>query len=132
MKNYIAFGDAALQAVTDLEARKREANQELHLLTQNLQTLENSTTAGSGAYAVSELIPADTDVTGSIAANVAAGALELTLEVTNSCVLRGAVLFAEQVFQGESLFVHADVPRRTLVVPLQPQKAEPIDILVKV
>jgi Ciliary BBSome complex subunit 2, C-terminal len=167
------------QVLADLEARKREATQELHLLSQNLEAESLASTTSTGD--VHDLIPADTDVAASIAPNADAGRLELTLRTSNATVVKGAVLFAEQVscqtppacacgsvhlaascacclqlglaqaqmstwrdfqlccslvldaqvFEGESLFVHADAPRGTLVVPLAPQKNDPIDMLVK-
>jgi hypothetical protein len=114
--------------VLDLESRRREHAQELHLLCQNLRDdpVTECTTQ------VHSVIPADTDVTGSLNTNVDKCQLDLVLKTNNTCVIKGAIIFAEHVFQGESLFVHLDEPKSQVVVPIKPQQNDPIDMLIKV
>lgn len=115
-----------LQVLAELEQRKRELSQEGHLLGQSLRA------EGAAAAAIHDVIPPDTDVSHAIAADADASALQLVLETNNACVIKGAVLFAEQLFEGESLFVHAARPGTRLVVPLSPLTDKPVDMLLKV
>lgn len=77
-------------------------------------------------------VPSDTEVSGSLHTNVDDLSLDLVLSTQQGCVIKGAVLFAEHVFQGESLFCHSGDPKNKLVVPLRPKTNNAIDMLVKV
>lgn len=111
-----------------MESKKREHALELHLLTQNLK--EDAVTAA--ATPVHSVIPADTDVSGSLHTNVEELSLDLVLTTNNACVIKGAILFAEHVFEGESLFFHPDEPKSRTAISLRPRTNNAIDMLVKV
>ena len=123
-----ACGRAArwLQVLADLQQRKRELSQESHLLGQSLRA------EGAAAAAIHDVVPPDTAIAHALSADPAAMALELMLETNNACVIKGVVLFAEQLFDGESLFVPAARPARRLAVRLSPQTDKPVDMLLKV
>lgn len=117
-----------MQVLQAVEQKKREYAQELQLVNQNLR----DEAAGSAATAVGDLIPADTNVSGKIEPNCQELCIELQLQTNNHCVIKGAVIFAEHLFPGESSFVHPEYPETSLVIPLRPTKDCAIEMLVKV
>lgn len=117
-----------MQMLQSLEQKKRETAQELQLVNQNLR----HEAGGTAGMAVSDLIPPDTDVSGVLEPNFQALCLELRLKTNNHCVIKGAIVFAEHLFAGESMFVHPAHADTTLLVPLKPVKDCSIEMLIKV
>lgn len=114
--------------IQSIEQKKRECAQELQLVNQNLR----DEAAGATSTAVGDLIPADTNVAGEIQANCKELCLELQLKTNNHCVIKGVIVFAEHLFQGESTFVQPEHPKTALVIPLRPIKDCSIEMLIKV
>lgn len=117
-----------MQVLQAVEQKKRENAQELQLVNQNLR----DEAAGSAATVVGDLIPADTSISYKIDPNCPELCLDLQLQTNNHCVIKGAIIFAEHLFQGESYFVHPESPETKLVIPLRPIKDCAIEMLVKV
>lgn len=60
--------------------------------------------------ALSNLIPSNTKISTTVTVNASKACCDLVLATNNSqTVIRGAVLFGEQIFDGESLFVYPKV-----------------------
>eukprot|EP00892_Ulva_mutabilis_P010274 jgi/Ulvmu1/7619/UM038_0044.1 len=116
------------QVLQSLEQKKRETAQELQLVNQNLR----DEAAGAAGVAVSDVIPAETDVSGVLEPNRKALCLDLRLKTNNRCVIKGAIVFAEHLFPGESTFVHPEQAETTLSIPLKPKKDCAIEMLIKV
>ena len=117
-----------MQMLQSLEQKKRETAQELQMLNQNLR----DEASGAAGVAVSDLIPADTDVSGVLQPNCQALCLDLRLKTNNHCVIKGAIVFAEHLFSGESTFVHPGKADKKLDIPLKPEKDCAIEMLIKV
>lgn len=58
----------------------------------------------------SNIIPTDTRVDSFIAINKDTSSCDLVLRTNNSSVIRGVVVFGEQIFDEESLFVYPRAP----------------------
>lgn len=58
--------------------------------------------------------------------------ISLVLLTTSSALIRGAVVFAEKMFEGESSFVLPRQPSTKIQVPLRPLEDTPIHMLAKV
>lgn len=82
--------------------------------------------------AIHGMIPPDTVVQHRVEIDMNAMELQMVLETNNSCVIKGAIIFAEQVFEGESMFVHPERPSTKLVVPITPTTTNAVDMLIKV
>jgi Ciliary BBSome complex subunit 2, C-terminal len=114
--------------IRDLRQKKAEYNQELYLLNQNLKARQ----AAGDANMLNDVVPTDTEVVAVVRVNKAARGLELFVSTNNACVIKGCILFAEQVFDGESMFVHPQNPEQTLSVPICPANDTAVDMLIKV
>jgi Bardet-Biedl syndrome 2 protein len=114
------------QVLGELEQKRRELNQESHLLMDSLRAEPKDTAAIHG------MIPPDTVVQHRVEIDMNAMELQMVLETNNSCVIKGAIIFAEQVFEGESMFVHPERPSTKLVVPITPTTTNAVDMLIKV
>jgi hypothetical protein len=112
--------------LAELEQKKRELNQENLLLSDSLKA-EPADTA-----AIHDMIPADTAVQHTVEIDQDMMELHLVLECNNSCIIKGAIIFAEQVFEGESMFVHPERPSSRLVVPITAATNSAVDMLIKV
>ncbi|KAG2486168.1 hypothetical protein HYH03_015132 [Edaphochlamys debaryana] len=79
------------------------------------------------------VIPPDTRVDSYIAVNREAGTCDLVLRTSNEqAVIRGVVVFGEQIFEQESLFVYPRNPDMQLAVPLKPLKDVAVVLMIKV
>uniref|UniRef100_A0A383WCU1 Bardet-Biedl syndrome 2 protein homolog n=1 Tax=Tetradesmus obliquus TaxID=3088 RepID=A0A383WCU1_TETOB len=90
---------------------------------------------GAGSLAagdIASMIPPDTRVDSCIALNKVTLSCELTLRTNNASVIKAALIFGEQVFQGESLFVRPPQPSSSLTVQLAPARDTPVMLLMKV
>jgi Ciliary BBSome complex subunit 2, C-terminal len=114
--------------ILDLRQKKAEYTQEVHLLNQNLSGAQ---TAGNSVI-LHDVLPPDTDVSAVVQTDQAGQGLELVLSTNNECVIKGCVVFAEQMFDGESLFVHPEDPTSAMRIPVCPSKDTAVDMLVKV
>ncbi|KIZ00360.1 putative Bardet-Biedl syndrome 2 protein like protein [Monoraphidium neglectum] len=86
---------------------------------------------GGAAAAAAAALPPDTRVDSAITINKASLVCELTLSTTNDSVIKAAMIFGEQVFEGESLLSVPAEPERTLTVPLAPARDAPVVLMIK-
>nr|BCL66158.1 Bardet-Biedl syndrome 2 protein [Volvox reticuliferus] len=113
-------------AVAELAQRKQELMYELASYT-NMRHSKDATTERNS------LIPPDTRVDSYIAINKEAASCDLVLRTSNdAAVIRGAVVFGEQIFEQESLFVFPKKPETSLAVPLKPLKDVAVVLMIKV
>eukprot|EP00899_Mesostigma_viride_P018346 jgi/Mesvir1/26512/Mv16169-RA.1 len=117
--------DSALQA---LNQRKQELMYELRSYEQNMK-LAGQQGPGDDAAA---LIPSRTRVTTMLEVNRAKSCVELVLATNNETMIKGAVIFAEQIFEDESFVKHLKEPASTVRVGLRPLKDVCVDMLIKV
>uniref|UniRef100_A0A7S3GBK3 Bardet-Biedl syndrome 2 protein homolog n=1 Tax=Palpitomonas bilix TaxID=652834 RepID=A0A7S3GBK3_9EUKA len=78
------------------------------------------------------IVPSDTRVSYSWNLNQEEKCVELKISTTNNAMIRTVVIFAEQLFEGESFVIHATNPSNTVNVPLRPSKDLSTDLFVKV
>nr|ADI46967.1 LOW QUALITY PROTEIN: BBS2m [Volvox carteri f. nagariensis] len=121
-------------AVAELAQRKQELMYELASYSIMRQNKEVPVRAGEGlGWMRNSLIPADTRVDSYIAINKEAASCDLVLRTSNdSAVIRGVVVFGEQIFEEESLFVCPKKPETSLAVPLKPLKDVAVVLMIKV
>ncbi|KAF6253535.1 BBS2m [Scenedesmus sp. NREL 46B-D3] len=143
-------GDISMQqqALIDLAQKKQELIYELSSYQQQQQQQQPQGMAvalgiaAGGAAAggasssiagdIASMIPPDTRVDSCIALNKGALSCELILRTNNATVIKAAIIFGEQVFQGESLFVRPPQPSSSLTVQLAPARDTPVMLLMKV
>ncbi|KXZ53986.1 hypothetical protein GPECTOR_5g1 [Gonium pectorale] len=114
-------------AVAELAQRKQELMYELASYS-NMRQQARDTPTDRGS-----LIPSDTRVDSYIAINKEAASCDLVLRTSNdSSVIRGVVVFGEQIFDEESLFVYPKNPDTSLAVPLKPLKDVSVVLMIKV
>jgi hypothetical protein len=53
-----------------------------------------------------QVVPTSTKVCTTLELNVQQGCCELVVATNNDCVIRGVIVFAEQLFESESLFAY--------------------------
>ena len=85
-----------------------------------------------GDEIIEGVIPPDTKIDSFTEQDLDNHCAYLVLSTNNDTVIRAAVLFGEQVFEGESLFMHPAHPQSTIRVPFRPQKEGAVDLLLKV
>lgn len=78
------------------------------------------------------VIPASTSLEFMVEVKPGSDHISLVLLTTSSALIRGAVVFAEKMFEGESSFVLPRQPSTKIQVPLRPQEDTPIHMLAKV
>ena len=126
----------AAKAVTELSAAKNEIKAELERLQgQNRAASAAAFSDQESAQAPpgsAELIKRDTDVICSVQPNSDNGSVDIALRTNNSMVIRGILIFAERLFDGESLYVYPKTPSTSVTVPVRPKKDAIIDVMVKV
>ncbi|PNW81715.1 hypothetical protein CHLRE_06g257250v5 [Chlamydomonas reinhardtii] len=117
------------QAVAELAQRKQELMYELASYS-NMRAQQASKEAPSER---SSLIPADTRVDSYISINKDTASCDLVLKTSSEqAVIRGVVVFGEQIFDEESLFVYPKNPDVQLAVPLKPLKDVSVVLMIKV
>ncbi|GFR49930.1 hypothetical protein Agub_g12034 [Astrephomene gubernaculifera] len=115
-------------AVAELAQRKQELMYELSSYA-NMKVQNTQPGQADGVH----LIPSDTRVDSYIAINKDTSSCDLVLRTSNdSAVIRGVVVFGEQIFDEESLFVYPKNPDTTLAVPLKPLKDVSVVLMIKV
>jgi len=127
---------SAQQAVIDLSREKNELKVELERLAErNKMAAAMAATPDnpSGRNLNQDvLIPHTTDVTCSVMPSPGNSCIELQLQTNNSTVIRGVLIFGEQLFDGESLYVCPKTPTLSVAVPVRLRKDIVIDLMVKV
>ena len=83
------------------------------------------------AAASGMVIPASTSLEFIMEVKPGSNHISLVLLTTSSALIRGAVVFAEKLFEGESSFVLPRQPSTKIQVPLTPQEDTPIHMLAK-
>lgn len=78
------------------------------------------------------VIPASTSLEFMMEVKPGSDHISLVLLTTSSALIRGAVVFAEKMFEGESSFVLPRQPSTKIQVPLRPLQDTPIHMLAKV
>ncbi|KAG1676464.1 hypothetical protein FOA52_002284 [Chlamydomonas sp. UWO 241] len=78
------------------------------------------------------LIPNSTRVDSFVVVNEATASCDLVLKTNNDAVIRGVVVFGEQIFEEESLFLYPKNPDTQLAVPLRPIKDVSVVLMAKV
>jgi len=117
---------AQQQAIAELTQKKQELMYELtsYLNTKNADKVQAADSAN--------LIPSNTRVDSFIAINRETASCDLVLKTNNSTVIRGVVVFGEQIFEEESLFVYPKNPDVQVSVPLKPLKDVSVVLMIKV
>lgn len=117
----------AEEALAELNQRKQELLYELSQYEANLAQLKSKKQGANEG-----IVPASTHVTVTLEMNPEQRSCELNLATNNETVIKGAIVFAEQLFDGESLYVQPAAPANKLRVPLAPRKDVSADMLIKV
>ncbi|GLC47294.1 Bardet-Biedl syndrome 2 protein [Pleodorina starrii] len=129
----VAPGVAAEVDFSDQQAAVAELAQRKQELMYEMASYSNMRQTKDAAPERSSLIPSDTRVDSYIAINKETASCDLVLRTSNdSAVIRGVVVFGEQIFEEESLFVYPKKPDTTLAVPLKPLKDVSVVLMIKV
>ncbi|KAK3236701.1 hypothetical protein CYMTET_53174, partial [Cymbomonas tetramitiformis] len=118
------------ESLVDLSQRKQELLFELQQYESNMKSVSKQ--AGNPAEQAGVVIPASTRVTSMLEMNPSKQCCELVLSTNNECVIKGVIIFAEQLFENESLFAHQQNPAPLVRVGLTPRKDVAADMLIKV
>ncbi|MEW5314625.1 MAG: hypothetical protein WDW38_006104 [Sanguina aurantia] len=118
------FGDQQ-SALADLTQRKQE-------LVYELTSYQASKVTDRSQVDTATLIPQDTRIDSYIAINRDTASCDLILRTSNDTVIRGVVVFGEQIFAEESLFVYPKVAESKLAVALKPIKDVAVVLMIKV
>lgn len=113
------------QAIAELAQRKQE-------LMYELASYQNMRQAEKQPVDRSAIIAPDTRVDSYIAISKDSASCDLVLRTNNDAVIRGVVVFGEQIFEEESLFVYPRAPEPQLNVPLKPLKDVAVVLMIKV
>lgn len=109
----------------------RELYQRKQELAFELKQYEEHAKKHKGGERAAGLVAPDTKISARLVPAPAEGCLYLTLQSSNEARIKAAVVFAERVFEGESLAVHAKDPTTELGVPLRPPKDVAAELHVK-
>ncbi|KAJ9522355.1 hypothetical protein QJQ45_008170 [Haematococcus lacustris] len=112
-------------AITELTQCKQE-------LLYELTSYQNTKASSAQAEASGNMIPSTTKVDSFVTLNKDTCTCELGLKTNNSTVIRGAVVFGEQIFAEESLFIYPKTAESSLSVPLRPVKDVAVVLMIKV
>eukprot|EP00095_Tigriopus_kingsejongensis_P005469 maker-scaffold865_size87005-snap-gene-0.23 protein:Tk05469 transcript:maker-scaffold865_size87005-snap-gene-0.23-mRNA-1 annotation:"bardet-biedl syndrome 2 protein homolog" len=81
------------------------------------------------------VIPAQTQLSTSLAINLGTQTrsphVEVSLSTSNDTIIRGVLIFAEGIFEGECHVLHPKEPNTSIHVPIFPSKDIPIDLHIK-
>lgn len=122
---------AAQESLVELNRRKNELKMELQRLEERSNAASQMQSTG-GVASGQALLPPDTDVTCAIKSNGANSCVDLQLRTNNSTVIRGALVFGEQLFEGESLYVSPKGATSEITIPVRPNRDVPVDVMIKV
>eukprot|EP01017_Pseudomicrothorax_dubius_P048230 TRINITY_DN8747_c0_g1_i1.p1 TRINITY_DN8747_c0_g1~~TRINITY_DN8747_c0_g1_i1.p1 ORF type:complete len:390 (-),score=93.20 TRINITY_DN8747_c0_g1_i1:57-1154(-) len=110
---------------TELVKTRNELQQEISILS------EQSPKKNKGQSDVS-VVPRDTSINCSFKFNLEKKCTELVFSTNNTAVIRIVAVFAEQVFQTESVVCASANPSNTLAFPLLVQKNASVDLNIKI
>uniref|UniRef100_A0A7S3VM43 Bardet-Biedl syndrome 2 protein homolog n=1 Tax=Dunaliella tertiolecta TaxID=3047 RepID=A0A7S3VM43_DUNTE len=120
--------ELALQVATIAELTQKKQD-----LTYELGSYHNAKDEDLQASMASDMIPSDTRVDVVIAADKQAATCNLVLSTSHEdAVIRGAVVFGEQVFDEESLFFYPQTLSQQASIPLRPIKDVSVLLMLKV
>eukprot|EP00742_Colponemidia_sp_Colp-10_P006121 GILJ01006549.1.p1 GENE.GILJ01006549.1~~GILJ01006549.1.p1 ORF type:complete len:712 (+),score=127.24 GILJ01006549.1:705-2840(+) len=112
-------------AMADLTQKKQELLMELNNFSDNLKQVKtNKGEAG--------LVPFDTKVQIGLSSVKGKGAVQLSLSTNNHTIIKAVVIYAEQIFDGESLVVHPATPSSSLMIPIKPSRDISTELQLKV
>uniref|UniRef100_A0A7S0QX50 Bardet-Biedl syndrome 2 protein homolog n=1 Tax=Pyramimonas obovata TaxID=1411642 RepID=A0A7S0QX50_9CHLO len=117
------------ESIAELSQRKQELLYELQSYEKNM-ALASKQAKGAGDD-TGQVVPAGTKLTTVLDVNLQRQCCELVLSTNNECVIKGAVVFAEQLFEGESLFHYEKAPEKKCRVPLSLKKDIAANMLIK-
>ncbi|KAL3143199.1 Bardet-Biedl syndrome 2 protein [Trebouxia sp. C0009 RCD-2024] len=86
----------------------------------------------SGEAHTSYIIPPDTSVQTVVMADSIQRSCSLAVSTDSDTVIRGVMLFAEQVFEGESVFHYQQTPSANVEVPLALKRDAAVTVMIKV
>jgi Bardet-Biedl syndrome 2 protein len=120
--------------IRELVARKQELTLELMQLENSLKLASKPPPKGADgmAGARDDIIPPGTTVGLTIVVNPSLRCVELVVGSSNDSVVKAVVIFAEQIFGGESHVMHPAEPSVLVKVPIRPPKDVSTDLNVKV
>mmetsp|Transcript_51970 Transcript_51970/g.86425 ORF Transcript_51970/g.86425 Transcript_51970/m.86425 type:complete len:704 (+) Transcript_51970:55-2166(+) len=110
----------------------RELNQRKQELLFELKNYEDTLAKSKGVPQEQGVIPHSTRAVCTLEMNVSKKCVDLVVQTNNDTIIKSIIVFAEQLFSGESLFVHPKNPSNTLRVPISPPKDVTADMLVKI
>mmetsp|Transcript_15490 Transcript_15490/g.48734 ORF Transcript_15490/g.48734 Transcript_15490/m.48734 type:complete len:728 (+) Transcript_15490:185-2368(+) len=139
-------------ALVELNQRKQELLWELKSYESNLRTvgirpesdtpkvnaqgrvLEDPAAAvpSGPASATATVIPPSTHVSSRLEVSAQGQCCDLVITTNNETVIKGVIIFAEQLFDDESVFYCYRAPASTVAVPIAPRKDIATDMLIKV
>eukprot|EP00775_Hariotina_reticulata_P010207 gene10207-10368_t len=139
VRGYVMRHPDTVAEVADVSLQQQmlvELAQKKQALTYELSSYQakgnKSSTSGHHPAAISSVVPPNTRVDSCITLNRENQTCELVLKTNNDSVIKAAVLFGEQVFLNESLFVRPAQPGSSLSVPLSPARDMPVVLMMKV
>lgn len=77
-------------------------------------------------------VPIDTHISCQWNVNEPSKCVNLVIATNNDCVIRGVIVFAEQLFDGESRFVHPRGRESSIRIPVCSPKDVATDLFLKV
>jgi len=129
MRGNLMDANVEEDSLVDLSQRKQELLYELQSYESNMRVVSKKAEAEDTS---STVIPATTRVTSMLEMNPMKQCCELVLSTNNETVIKGVIIFAEQLFENESLFAFQRNPAATVRVQLSPRKDVTADMLIKV
>ncbi|KAG1682561.1 Bardet-Biedl syndrome 2 [Nymphon striatum] len=127
------------ETVRELSQRKQSLYLELKNYENNSQA-DNSQSKMMNSNFTSDnisIIPADTQLQTGLAINLGSEDqpphVEVAVATTNSTIIKAVIIFAEGIFEGESLVVHPTEAElaSSVRVPIYPPKDSPVDLHIK-
>ncbi|CEM28645.1 unnamed protein product [Vitrella brassicaformis CCMP3155] len=110
----------ANEAYRSLLREKQTLLKELTSYEANMKAL--TTTSHEASPSSAGVIPPDTQLTWTLLPNAAEGAVELTLQLSNHCVIRAVVLLGEGLFEGDCCTLHPMPPANNVTVRIAPAR----------
>lgn len=125
--------DVALlqQQLSELNQQKQELQQDLAAL-QDPGLLDRRPAVPAPLASTIAAVPASTALEPRMTVNQQAGCCDLMLRTNNEAVIKGVIVFAEHLFEGESLLVYPKTPSQETCVQLRAGKDVPVLMMFKV
>jgi len=122
---------SAQNAIAELNNEKNAIKAELDRLSERNRKSSAMLKSSSEIDFGEVILPQDTEVRCKIASNSSNSCVDINLSTTNGTIIRGAVVFGEQLFEGESLYVSPKHPSSTMAIPVRPTKDVPVEVMIK-